>query len=190
MAENKGWIKLDRCITEHWIFSDAEKFRAWVDLLIMANHDSKKVLLREGVLVVKRGQFVTSIETLAVRWKWSKSRVVRFLALLEAEQMVKRDCNQFRTLLTIENYGKFQGQRNTNEYTNEYANKHTGESTNEYTNESTSEYTGESRTRKKEYIKNKKESKEYIPSAHLDPEDDYVSDEEWKKRLAEQDDDW
>ena len=182
MAE-KGWIKLDRCITDHWIFSDAEKFRAWIDLLLQANHEDKKVLLHEGLITIKRGQLVTSIEKLANRWEWSKSRVYRFLEILEAEQMVKRDSNQFRTLLTIENYGKFQGARNTNESTNEYTNKPTDEST----NESTNEYTNESRTRKKRINKNNKENS---ASAHLDPEDDYVSDEEWKRRLAEQDDDW
>lgn len=171
---DKGWIKLDRAITDHWIFSDAENFKAWVDLLIMANHENNKVYLREGLVNVKRGQMITSIEKLALRWNWSKSKVYRFLKLLESEQMVKRNSNQFRTLLTIENYGKYQGKRNTNESTDESTNKSTDESTNE------------SRTRMNKNVKNDKECKESAP--HYD--DDFVSEEEWQKRLAEQDDDW
>lgn len=175
---DKGWIKLDRAITDHWIFSDAEKFKAWIDILLMANHENSKVLLHEGVIVIKRGQFVTSIGKLAGRWGWSKDRVARFLALLESEHMVRKESNQFRTLLTVENYGKFQDAPNTNKYTNEYTNKDASKDTNKDTNKS--------RTRMNKNVKNDKERKE----AASQYDDDYVSEEEWQKRLAEEDDDW
>lgn len=131
MASDKGWIKLDRAITEHWIFSDAEKFRAWVDLLLMANHEENKFLTKDGLVTIKRGQLLTSIGKLAIRWNWSKDRVYRFLDLLETEHMLQRKSNRFSTLLTIENYGKFQDVPNANKSPNESPNKTPNKSPNE-----------------------------------------------------------
>lgn len=170
--KDKGWIKLDRAITEHWIFSDAEKFRAWVDLLILANHESNKLMTKDGLQVVKRGQLLTSIGNLATRWNWSRDRVYRFLELLETEHMLQRKANRFSTMLTIENYGKFQDAPNANKTPNKTPNK------------TTDATTDKTRTIN---IKNDKECKEKLP---LDSDDDFVSEEEWQKRLAEKDDDW
>ena len=169
---DKGWIRLDRAITEHWIFSDAEKFRAWIDLLLMANHEDNKVLMHDGLLNVKRGQFITSIGKLATRWHWSRDRVYRFLELLESEHMLQRKSNRSRTVLTIVNYGKFQDVPNTNKTTNKTTDKTTNKSTNK--TQTTN-------------INNDKQIEQKLP---LDSDDDFVSEEEWQKRLAEKDDDW
>ncbi|MBQ2348887.1 MAG: hypothetical protein II388_11060 [Clostridia bacterium] len=116
----KGWIKIDRQIQEHWIWTDKpfNKSAAWIDLILLANHETQKVNLREGLVTVRRGQFVTGIDKLAERWGWSRGKVYRFLKVLETEQMLKRKTNTYGTLLTIVNYGKFQGVRNTNETPN------------------------------------------------------------------------
>lgn len=111
---DKGWIKLSRQIQEHWIWSDPEKLKAWIDLILMANHEVKKVEMRDGLITIKRGQFVTSIDKLAKRWRWSKNRVYRFLSLLESDHMVQRKANAYRTTITIVNYGKFQDRQNAN----------------------------------------------------------------------------
>jgi len=111
---DKGWIKLSRQIQEHWIWSDPEKLKAWIDIILMANHEAKKVEMRDGLITIKRGQFVTSIDKLAKRWGWSKNRVYRFLSLLETDHMVQRKANAYRTTITIVNYGKFQDRQNGN----------------------------------------------------------------------------
>lgn len=110
----KGWIKIDRQIQDHWIWNDPEKLKAWIDLLMMANHDVKKLEMRDGLVTIRRGQLVTSIDKLAKRWGWSKNRVYRFLKILETDRMVQRKANAYRTTLTIVNYGKFQDRGNTN----------------------------------------------------------------------------
>lgn len=146
---DKGWIKLSRQIQEHWIWSDPEKLKAWIDLILMANHEAKKVEMRDGLITIKRGQFVTSIDKLAKRWGWSKNRVYRFLSLLETDHMVQRKANAYRTTVTIVNYGKFQDRQNSNGTTD-------GSS-----NETPDGSSDGSRTRKK---KNEEEIKESAPS--------------------------
>lgn len=126
----KGWIKIDRQIQEHWIWSDPEKLKAWIDLILLANHETRKVEMRDGLVTIKRGQFVTSIEKLAKRWGWSKNRVYRFLMLLESDHMVQRNTNRYRTTLTIVNYSKFQDRQNTNGTTNGSPNESTDGSPN------------------------------------------------------------
>ena len=42
-----GWIKLHRNITSHWIFKDADKFKAWISILTTVNHSENKVILGE-----------------------------------------------------------------------------------------------------------------------------------------------
>lgn len=142
---DKGWIKLSRQIQDHWIWRDPEKLKAWLDILLLANHETKKVEMRDGLVSIKRGQFVTSIDKLAERWKWSRNRVYRFLSLLEADGMVQRKANRYRTTLTVVNYGKFQDRQNTNGTSNGTP------------NETTDGTPNGTRTRK---IKNEKEYKE------------------------------
>lgn len=45
-----GWIKLYRDITEHWIFQDAEYFKAWVWLIMIANHEDSVILFNKKPL--------------------------------------------------------------------------------------------------------------------------------------------
>ena len=146
---DKGWIKLSRQIQEHWIWSDPEKLKAWLDLLMLANHEAKKVEMRDGLVSIRRGQLVTSIDKLAKRWGWSKNRVYRFLSLLESDNMVQRNANRYRTTLTIVNYSKFQDRQNTDG------------TTNGTTNGSTDGSPSGSRTKKN---KNEKEIKESAPA--------------------------
>lgn len=170
---DKGWIKLNRKIQEHWIWDNPEKFRAWIDLLLMANHEKKKVEMREGLVTVNRGQLVTSIGKLAHRWGWSKEKVYRYLKTLECDGMLTRKSNAFKTVLTIVNYDKYQGRSNADE------------STDESTDKSSNESTDESRTRMNKNVKEEKEKPAALPSEKdqendYDPEDDglwYTGDE-------------
>lgn len=107
-VSDNGWIKIDRAISEHWIFSDAEKFRAWVDLLMLANYEDKKVPYKGEVITCKRGDVCRSISYLADRWGWNRRTARKFLSALESDGMVTVKCTTNRTTVTIENYGKYQ----------------------------------------------------------------------------------
>ena len=129
----RGYVRIYRCIEDNILFRDPEpanKKSAWVDLIIMANHKKAEILIGNTKVIVKRGQKFTSTRKLAERWGWSRNRVMRYLALLESEGMVYRECIANGTLLTIVNYGKYQGARDTNETTNGATDEATSEATN------------------------------------------------------------
>ena len=49
--DSKGFIKLDRSIFEHWIFQDAEKFKAFVDLIQLMRWKDEKLLIGNDVIL-------------------------------------------------------------------------------------------------------------------------------------------
>lgn len=112
-----GWIKLYRTITEHWLWEDKpfSKGQAWIDMLLMANHDEKKFLLGNEIVTVERGSFVTSELKLMERWGWSKSKVRNFLKMLEDEQMIIKNSDKKKTTITIVNYSNYQDTETTKE---------------------------------------------------------------------------
>lgn len=134
-----GYIKLHRQIQDCWIWDSGkfDKRSAWIDLLMLANHRDKKLVFNGKPVVITRGQFMTSIRKLAVRWEWSTSTVFDFLKILEADNMIKRESDNHRTLLTIINYEVYQGVPNTNQTQTEHqsnANRTQTETTKEYKN--------------------------------------------------------
>ena len=120
-----GWIKLSRQIQECDLLWDSidepfDRRSAWIDLLMMANHEDKEIVFNGKPLTVKMGQRMTSIRILAERWHWSVNKVRRYLELLQRLEMVHKDSDNHSTLLTIVNYGKYQVKWHTDEYTDEY----------------------------------------------------------------------
>lgn len=111
---DKGWIKLNRQVQDHWIWSNHEYAYAWIDLLLLVNHENKKIMINGIPTIIKRGQTLTSIKKLAARWGWSRNTVYRYLKALERDKMITRVGTSNGTTLTIENYGKFQDKGNTN----------------------------------------------------------------------------
>lgn len=115
MAE--GWIKLHRAIQEHWLWDDEPFTRgqAFIDLLLMVNHKDKKIMFNGELIEVKKGSKITSLRQLSDRWKWSTNKVKKYLEQLQKDGMINYKCDNKKTLLTIENYGVYQGQGNTEE---------------------------------------------------------------------------
>lgn len=119
---NNGWIKLHRQIVDNWIWEDADMFKAWIDILLMVNHEDKKIYVNGKLTTIHRGEKLTSITKLSERWRWSKRRVMRFLDLLEEDEMCTTERTTYGTTLKVVNYAEYQGfttpKRNTVDTTN------------------------------------------------------------------------
>ena len=111
MSTDKGYIKLYRDIRGHWIWSDPDYLRAWVDLLMMVNHEDKQILFNKKLITVKRGSRITSIRKLAERWGWSRGRVARFLDMLEQDHMIATRRTTQKTLINVINYSFYQSEK-------------------------------------------------------------------------------
>ena len=99
MDKTKGWIKLYRSIEDHWLWQ-YEKFNyqsAWVDLLMMVNHEPRKIHIADKIITLQPGQKWTSIRKLADRWKWKDDKVSKFLKLLESDGMIHKESKRLET---------------------------------------------------------------------------------------------
>lgn len=129
---NNGWIILHRKILDCEIWDSNEPFTrrdAWIELLLLANHRDKSILFNGKPIVIERGQYLTSIRKLAEMFRWSKDKVRRYLRLLEERQMIHKECDKNRTLLTIVNYEVYQDVRDSDKYSDEDSDKHSDKDT-------------------------------------------------------------
>ena len=106
----QGWIKIHKDLLDNELWSDKPftKGQAWVDLLLLANHKDKNVLIGSHTEMVERGSFITSELKLMERWGWGRKKVKLFLNFLESQKMIERNANNKRTAITIVNYGFYQ----------------------------------------------------------------------------------
>ena len=112
---NWGWISLHRQIMNSWLWEDKPFAygQAWTDMLLMANNKAQKFPLGNEIVTVGEGEFITSELKLMERWGWSKSKLRRFLNLLESDEMILKKTDRKKTTITIVNYSKFQNVQTT-----------------------------------------------------------------------------
>lgn len=108
---DSGWIGLYRSITKHWIYPKDRpftKYEAWIDLLLMVNFENKKVFAGEDLVECDRGEIITSQLKLMKRWKWSKSKLLKFFSVLEMDKMCAIKSDNKKTSLKICKYINYQ----------------------------------------------------------------------------------
>ena len=108
---SQGWISVHRKIEDDWLWKDKpfSKGQAWVDLLLMVNHEDSKILFNGELVEIKRGQRITSIKKLCDRWGWSNKKVKRFLELLQKDDKIRLEIAPRKaTTITIVNYSFYQ----------------------------------------------------------------------------------
>lgn len=115
---NKGYIKIHRQLTDSWIWNNSEPFdmrSAWIDLLLMVNHDDNKILYEGKIITIHKGQVLTSILKLSAKWRWSRKKTARFLDILEKDNMITKKVTTHGTTITLINWDKYQVRGTTEE---------------------------------------------------------------------------
>jgi hypothetical protein len=113
---SEGWITLNREISKHWVFKDAEYFRAWVTILMEVNHSENKILIGKTLFTCSRGESLHSLESWGeIFGNWGKSKTKRFFDLLKDESMIELKNERLTTRLTVCNYNRYQDFRNADE---------------------------------------------------------------------------
>ena len=105
----KGWVAIYRQLQDHWLWEERpfSKAQAWIDMLLLANHDDNKFLLGNELVEVKQGSFITSELKLMERWGWGKSKTRAFLDLLQKDGMIVKISDRKKTTITIVNYSDY-----------------------------------------------------------------------------------
>lgn len=102
----EGWIKLHRQMTKWEWYKDSNTFKLFIHLLLLANHEENQW---QGQ-VIKRGQLITSVNHLSEECGISIQNVRTSLKKLKLTHEITSETTNKYTLVTIENYDKFQGE--------------------------------------------------------------------------------
>ena len=108
-----GWIRLNRDITMHWVYADAEKFKAWCTMIMLVNYQDNTQLIDGELIQCKRGQSLFSIATWVKKFggKWTPQRVKTFFSLLEKDNMIAKEGLRKTTRLTVCKYESYQSEQ-------------------------------------------------------------------------------
>ena len=104
-----SFIKINRKIFDHWVFDDAWSFKAWIDLIGMANYEPSQCIIKAQKFTIQRGELIRSMLTLSRRWNCSATKVRTFLLMLEEDGMVVVTNEKIATRIKIANYEDYQG---------------------------------------------------------------------------------
>lgn len=111
-----GWIKIERESFGHDMFEADEFSRrdAWFWLIARAAWKPMRTKIKGYAVDLERGELSASVREMAEAWKWSKSRVNRFMAELREAEMISVRARSGTTLgqRSSQKMGQTLGQQN------------------------------------------------------------------------------
>ena len=116
-----GYFIVYREIFDHPIFAPEPytEREAWLWLICAAAWEPCAVRVGTVRVDIKRGELIHSLRFMARKWRWTDSRVRRFLGRLQSDAMIDAQTTHQSTHLTICNYSKYQDHRRTDRRTND-----------------------------------------------------------------------
>lgn len=100
-----GWIKLHRSMLDWEWYSDVNVYRIFTHLILRANHKDNNW---RGISI-KRGQLLTSLNTLESETGLSKSKIRTAIKKLISTQEIAQQSHSQHTVFTVVNYDSYQG---------------------------------------------------------------------------------
>ena len=119
--KSSGWYRMERGWQSHPVFSnepytDREAFE-W--LIANACWKPQVFNIKGNPVELKEGQLTHSVRFLADMWQWKKDKVNRYLSKLVKFNMIETDSATGQNIVTICNYTKYQGERDSAATVNE-----------------------------------------------------------------------
>ena len=111
MTAVNGWIKLHRKLLDKaiWTQSKPEQKVVLLTLLLMANHESKEWMWHGEKFYAEKGQFITSLSSLAQKSGVSMRSVRTALTNFEKLDFLTNQSTKTGRLITIVNWSLYQG---------------------------------------------------------------------------------
>lgn len=104
MAQS-GWVKMHRSMLDWEWYSDINVCRLFTHMILKANHKDNKW---RGILI-KRGQTLTSLNTLESETGLSKSQIRTAVKKLISTLEIAQQSHSQHTVFTVVNYDSYQG---------------------------------------------------------------------------------
>lgn len=117
---DKGFLRISRCIIDHWIYQDAEYFKVWFEMLFRARYSTEPVtkLVYGQLVTLNRGEFIFGRQSWSKRLGISEQRLRTLIDKLIQDNMIEvvKKNNKF-TIYRVINYEKYNPQTNQQETT-------------------------------------------------------------------------
>ena len=158
--KDKGWVKLFRAIKDWEWYDDANVFRVFIHCILSANIEDKSW----RNIVIKRGDFLTSVEKISKELKLTIQQTRTALKKLKSTDCVTIKTTSRYTMITIVAFDKYQAlnKPNNKQITNKISNNNKRVTNKQQTNNKQITTTKELKNiRSKEY--KKKEEREEGP---------------------------
>lgn len=101
--------------TENVVFGHRD---ALIDILLSALPEPGKIIFNGEEVELERGEFVTSQDSLCVRFRWSRQKVRTFLKNLEKNGLIALKTTRKNTIIRVVNYEQYLDCDNNKEITN------------------------------------------------------------------------
>lgn len=88
-----------------------DKFHAWIWMISKASFKPEVIVVQGEQITLQRGQLFTKECELVEEWGWSRGKVRRTLERLKKAGMIDQKRTRYGTIITLENYGRWQGGR-------------------------------------------------------------------------------
>lgn len=107
---NETYIKIYRKILNHELFLQKpfDPFHAFVWILATARFTPTDIIIKGKVYHLGTGQLLIGSEKLADIFGWSRGKLLRYLELLDELEICTSVGTAHGTLITVENYRKYQ----------------------------------------------------------------------------------
>lgn len=103
-----GWIRVQRAILDHWVFSEADALKLWVYLLMSANYEDKSRSFNGRLIQVKRGQLIYGRHAVSQRLGISEAKLRRYMKQFVKDEMISQQRTNKYSVITITCYEKYQ----------------------------------------------------------------------------------
>jgi len=108
MSRIPGYILLFRSIKDNWVWRDPEFLKAWIWLLLKANYEDRETIMSGNLVSVKRGELITSFNSICMETGLSMKRARTFIKNLEKGAMIRREKGGKWARIIICNYDSYQ----------------------------------------------------------------------------------
>ena len=109
MAKQIGYVKLSRRLLSNPIFKKPAYLSVWLYLLLNAQHEESSFIWNNKKQILGVGQLLTGIKVIAKKTGIAQSSVYRILKYLENEKQIEQQKTTKFTVITVLNWGKYQG---------------------------------------------------------------------------------
>lgn len=108
---DKGYFKVNRSIVEWYGFKSGNRLKLWILMLSLANHTDNKAIFNGKPIIIKRGTFITSRNSLSIYTGISQSYIEKLIKEFILEHQIGQVTSNISRLITITNYDIYQKER-------------------------------------------------------------------------------